>query len=374
MNREIRPWNAQEGVIAEANVLGYAVSSWKSIRAAWPERKAMSAMAKYRQGPMQSELSRRHWVIASLPAALLLIAAWPSVPVYAQESRAPQAQSAAAASGTSDAPAESNETSENTPGPRGKRLFLTDGSFQIVREYQRQGERVRYYSAERLAWEELPSEMVDWAKTEAASAQHEAEQAEAIARLRADRVAEIAASIDSDRSLEVTPGIFLPDEAGFYVLDGQTIVTMEQTQAEARVNRMRAAARIISGMPLISTKHNIEVPGKKAKIRLRSEEPEFYIRTADRREPHLTLVRVETDGDKRRVTVAVTDMVGTVKYEHKEVPFLASEPARGMQRLVMSQKLAPGEYALVETISDGLSMYVWDFGVDPPQQAESNDR
>src|ERR1700676_2363099 len=48
------------------------------------------------------------------------------------------------------------------PLPKGKKLFLTDGTFQIVREYQRQGDRVRYYSVERSSWEEIPARLLDW--------------------------------------------------------------------------------------------------------------------------------------------------------------------------------------------------------------------
>src|SRR5215471_10388074 len=58
-------------------------------------------------------------------------------------------------------------------GDRGKKLVLKDGSFQLVREYQRNGQRVRYFSAERGDWEEIPSAMIDWdatAKAAAASA------------------------------------------------------------------------------------------------------------------------------------------------------------------------------------------------------------
>jgi len=49
--------------------------------------------------------------------------------------------------------------------PRGKKLVLTDGSFQLVRNYEKTGERVRYFSVERGAWEEIPAAMVDWDAT-----------------------------------------------------------------------------------------------------------------------------------------------------------------------------------------------------------------
>jgi hypothetical protein len=64
------------------------------------------------------------------------------------------------------------------------------------------------------------------------------------------------------------------------------------------------------------------------------------------------------------VTTIVTDMVGTAKYDQKEISVLTSEPARGVQRMVMGRKLDLGEYALLETTAEGLSMYIWEFGVD----------
>src|SRR5277367_7105759 len=48
-----------------------------------------------------------------------------------------------------------------------QRLVLKDGTYQVVTKYQKVGDRVRYFSAERGQWEELPANLVDWAATEA---------------------------------------------------------------------------------------------------------------------------------------------------------------------------------------------------------------
>ena len=317
-------------------------------------------------------ISRSHglgWMAKGplLAALAALVLAAPAGSLYAQDPSPAEQQDAPAATPPGDAdPAESDRGQSEVIAalPRGKKLILTDGSFHIVREYRREGDRARYYSMERSAWEEIPASLVDWEATEKASAEIEAQQQETVERLQAIRADDLAAKIDSDRSLEVRPGIFLPDPPGFYALDGRTILTMAQELAVARLDRTRAAARIITGIPLISTKHQIEVAGKRAKIRVHVPEPEFYIRTDDGRSPRLTLVQAEVKGDKRQITTATTDLAGIVKYEHREVPLLTWEVARGVQRLTMGQKLNPGEYALVETTAEGLSMYVWDFGVD----------
>src|SRR5512133_20333 len=58
------------------------------------------------------------------------------------------------------------------------KLYMKDGSFQLVREYSVKGDRVRFYSVERSDWEEVPTELVDIQKTEGEVAQRKTVLAE----------------------------------------------------------------------------------------------------------------------------------------------------------------------------------------------------
>src|ERR1700683_934918 len=119
------------------------------------------------------DMSRRGfgWLMRALTLAAVAVLAAPgigaqdpsetSTPQPSQQSQAPPP------AGTSSV------TSAQAPAtmrglPRGKKLMLKDGSFQLVREYQVEGDRVRYYSVDRDGWEEVPAALVDLDKTKAA--------------------------------------------------------------------------------------------------------------------------------------------------------------------------------------------------------------
>jgi hypothetical protein len=251
------------------------------------------------------------------------------------------------------------------PLPKGKKLILKDGSNQLVREYQREGDRVRYYSVERSAWEEIPASLVDWDATQAAEAYEQAQQKDLADKSKNADAAARFADLDVDRSLQVRPGVFLPDGVGLYVLDGQTVVNLPQDAATSQINKGREAEKIITGVPFIPSKHQIEIPGKQAKLRVHALDPEFYFRTADGREPEISLLRAEVKNEKRQL-MAMTTIAGESHYKGNEVTLREWDAARGVYRYTLDQAVPPGEYAFVESTSEGVALYVWDFGIDPP--------
>jgi len=57
------------------------------------------------------------------------------------------------------------------------KLYLKDGTYQLASEYKVEGDRVRYLSADRGEWEEIPVSLVDLEKTQAVMRESAAEVA-----------------------------------------------------------------------------------------------------------------------------------------------------------------------------------------------------
>ncbi|MCL6481754.1 MAG: hypothetical protein K6U02_08505 [Firmicutes bacterium] len=250
--------------------------------------------------------------------------------------------------------------------PPGKKLILTDGTFHLVREYERQGDRVRYYSIERSQWEELPVELVDWEATLQAEREAEQRRAEILNRIQKIRQEELASSIHVDASIEVGPGLFLPDSVGLYVvLDGQ-ILALGQSPIEIKLDKGRLLTTILVPVPVIPTRHRVELPGARATVRLHHVQPEFYLRTADERTPEIELVRARVKGNRREIETINTFFTGDQIEQRQTLLLQRWSVAPRVFRFTLGQSLEAGEYVLVELIPQkGISVFVWDFGVDP---------
>lgn len=270
--------------------------------------------------------------------------------------------------GSSSAVAAANGPSSKGPAsalPRGKKLVLKDGSFQLVREYQIQGDRVRYYSLDTGSWEFVPTNLVDWDATKKLEAEETQRDAAVVGKVHAQEEARVLAPLDIDASLEVAPGVFLPAGVNLFVFDGTSAVPLPQAQTSSKVSKERLLEQVMVPIPIIPSRQDVSVQGARAKFRLHNRQPEFYLRTADSREPNIELVRVKPHGDSRLIE-HVDALFGEKQEMRDALPMQKWPVAQGVYRFTLSQALAPGEYALAQTLDEeGMSLYVWDFGVDP---------
>ena len=251
--------------------------------------------------------------------------------------------------------------------PKGKKIILKDGTFQLAREYTVEGDRVRYWSVESSQWEEIPASLVDWDATHKSEAEQAARDAELKAKIRASTLAQLTKDIDVDRSLEIKPGLFLPDAIGFFALDrNNNIREMKQSTAEVKGSTGREVEKILTGVPFIPSKAAMDIPGERAAMRLTTAEPEFFMRPVDRREPRFRLLRAQVKGGHRLLDTVSIQFTGEQKHKATDIEIQTWTPATGVFRYTLDERLEPGEYAFVEMIADGISGYVWDFGIDAP--------
>jgi hypothetical protein len=266
---------------------------------------------------------------------------------------------------------------------RGKKLVLKDGNFQLVREYARKGERVRYFSLERGDWEEIPAAMVDWDATAKAQGESERASEALLGKIHAQEEAtKIETVLDVDASLQVAPGIFLPPGEGMFAIEGKSVTPIAQAGSQVKTDKKTFLKQVLSPIPVVPGKRNVEIPGAKAKTRINTSGPEFYLREAppdpDRNSsvyhstrpgesgPEVELVRAIVKGNKRQLE-SIRSMFGQdIGTERKSIAMQRWEIAATVYRFTLGEPLPPGEYALAEILPDGMNLFVWDFGVDAP--------
>jgi hypothetical protein len=252
-----------------------------------------------------------------------------------------------------------------SPLPRGTRLILKNGSYQLVREYDIEGDRVRYYSIDQSQWEVIPTSIVDWDETAKVEAEAEKSQASIVAKVQKQEDEHNAMqTLDIDASLEVAPGIFLPPGAGLFVFNGKSVLQVPQAQTDSQLSKTHFLERVLVPVPIVPTRHVISIPGAHANFRLDSGQPEFYLRTADARTPDVELIRAKVSHGQRHI-MNLDDLMGSQHTTSDTISLQRWVIAKGVYRYTLGQKLPRGEYVIAEILpNEGMSLYVWDFGVN----------
>jgi len=352
--------------------------------------------------------------LGALGLAPLLLAATATLAQSGASQPAPPAQSSPSPTSASQNPqGQKSQGQSSQPVPlkpsvpgmaRNHRLILKDGSYQMVRDYQIVGDRVRYLSQERGEWEELPANLVDWDATH----KWEKEHADLVEEDASPAMKE-AEDLDKEESQErneqnarmplVAEGLELPDEDGVFILDTfeGTPELVELISSDLSMNsKSRKGVAVLN--PLATQKASLELQGAHAKVHLHVNDPVIYLSLGvdEATEPVLTHpITVDTGGAKavngkhgahspqsgfvivrvdERQAVRIVGAIkvgasGNVSQDEDTIPTkVETMPGKRWLRVTPQQKLTIGEYALVEIISSSdINESVWDFRVDPRQ-------
>lgn len=271
----------------------------------------------------------------------------------------------------------------------GHRLILKDGSYQSITKYEIMGSRVRYFSAERGEWEEVPKALIDWDATnkyEEGRSSNAAvpEAAELDKELEAERKA------SEERMPQVAPGLHLPDDNGVFLLDTYQSEPQlnEIDQAGSDLNRSMKANLLRGAVnPLGGSKETVEIPEGHAKIQSHTAVPALYVSLDSNQGAPATaaqasgdtplpaadrfkIIRLETKGNKRVAGSVKTAVTGKTTTGERFVPTTVTTLTRGWVKITPIDPLPSGEYAVAEMLTkDGMNIYVWDFGVNPSAPA-----
>ena len=282
-------------------------------------------------------------------------------------------------------------------GLKRTRLYLKDGSYQVVLNYRIIGSNVVYRSAERAGeQEEIPLHLVDldathrWEEQQSGNSPQPAAQIDPeLAREEADRAA---------RTPLVAPDLHLPDDDSVLALDtfhGQPqLAVLQQTDGE--LNRQTAHNVLRAAVNPLSAAHQIvAIPGERSAVQLHVPDPVLYLRlddTPDKAseapagalvvdthgsrgipqpkasgESQYVIVRVDVRRGERVVTSFSINLLGSAKRQADVAQTTTTLlPGGHWLRITPTEPLTFGEYALVEVLdARNVNLGVWDFGVHP---------
>ncbi len=235
------------------------------------------------------------------------------------------------------------------------KLYLTDGGYHLVREYEVRGDRVRYYSVERSGWEEIPLKLVDLKRTQA----EQTERQEAIRREAKDLAEEEAFERQQRKEIES-----VPQEPGVYMVAGGEARAFKQAESKVNTNKRRSVLKVLSPVPIVAGKANVELDGERSANVLTSDRPEIYVRLAT--DERFGVVRLTPQKSVRIVQKwTIIPVTKEIIEEQQDVEIFRQQLDDGLYKIWPVKPLEAGEYAVVEYTQGKANVQVWDFAYRP---------
>jgi hypothetical protein len=301
------------------------------------------------------------------------------------------------------APQHTTALQPDATAPHRTRLFLKDGSYQIVMSYKVVGNLVRYISAERAGEEEeIPLSLVDLDATQRWERQHAKPDPNNPNDTHAPVIDPELLKEEADRAAltpEVAKDLRLPEGDSTLVLDTYhgTPELVPLAQTDSNLNRNTAHNLLKAAVNPLSASHQIvQLKGETSPVQLHVKDPVLYLRIGDETVGNTagTPLTVDTHGatsylkddeeggspNSRYVIVRADVRTGVRVIDSFRIPMLGTGqrqedvvetstellPGGHWLKIIPKEPLDFGEFALMEVISAKMvNLGVWDFGVHP---------
>lgn len=234
------------------------------------------------------------------------------------------------------------------------KLYLKDGGYHLVREYQVQSDRVHFYSVERDEWEDIPLNMVDLKRTESEAASRKA---------TLEHDAKVLSEEDAAERATQKEILRIPQNPGVYWLEGDQTKTIKPAEGVVHNDKRREVLKVLSPIPAISGKATLEIEGAHSQNVFTNPEQEFYIQLSETE--RFGMCKLTPKGTIR-IVENLTYMPVTKEVQEDPVLidiFRQQLTPDGLYKIWPKEKLAPGEYAVIEYTEGKVNIQVWDFAI-----------
>jgi len=235
------------------------------------------------------------------------------------------------------------------------KLYLKDGGYQLVREYQVQSDRVHYYSLERSQWEDIPLDLVDLKRTQA----EVAERQETL-----DKEAKIVSEEDAAERAVQKEVSRIPQDPGVYWVEGGVTKVMKAGEVQIRNDKRRMVLQKLTG-PFMNGKSTLEMNGAHSANVFTDPEQEFYVQLGEPQQFGIIKLTPNAKTSVRIVENITTNPVvkDMIAEERSMVDILQRQMGDGLYKIWPKEKLEPGEYAVVQFTDGKVDIQVYDFAI-----------
>ena len=235
------------------------------------------------------------------------------------------------------------------------KLYLKDGDFQLVREYQVDGDRVRYYSVERSDWQEMPVSLIDLKRTEAEAGERKTVLDKQAKDADDEEVAAREIRAETRK---------IPQDPGVYRLENNELRIFNLVDAVVHNEKGLNALKKLAPIPVFAGKATLEIPAEHSSNVIKESRPEFYIQLSEFQV--FGIVKLTPQKGVRVVEkLSFVAFSKELQEERTSVEIFQKQLSdNGLYKIWPQESLAAGEYAVIEYTEGKLNHRVYDFRIE----------